>query len=277
MTTDGGAPGAAGQDPGQGDGGNPGGGAWYGEIADEGLRGWAQNKNFENPEAALSSYHNLEKMFGADRAGRTIEMPKSDADQAAKDEFFNKLGRPESSDKYDFGELPENADSNFVDWARSAFHQNGLTDAQAKAVVAGYNEFAEKQYEQMAEEATQALDGEKEALKKEWGAAYDDNIARGKEAAREFGLEAATLDAMEKSLGYSGVMKFMADIGSRIGEGGLVGEGDTTFGGSLTPAQAQARMDELRSDKTWMADYLSGSKSHVEKWDGLMKASMGRK
>lgn len=70
-------------------------------------------------------------MFGAERAGRMVEMPGADADEEARGAFYNKLGRTETPDKYAVGDLPQNADTGFVEWARTVFHTRGLTDEQA--------------------------------------------------------------------------------------------------------------------------------------------------
>lgn len=243
---------------------------WYGEIADQEMKGWVENKGFKSPAEALTSYRNLEKAFGADKAGRTVLLPGANADEAEMGAFFNKLGRPETADKYEL-QAPETADKGFLDWAKGTFYKAGLSGKQAQQVLAAYQEFAGGRADQLSTEAQNRITADNEALQREWGAAHPQKLAQAKAAARQFGFTAEEVDALEKQVGFAGVMKRFADIGAKLGEGGLAISETSGNGFAMTPAQASAKIAELQSDKAWLSMYLSGSASHREQMDNLQK------
>lgn len=246
---------------------------WYGDVQDAEMKGWIENKGFDKqaPMAALTSYRNLEKAFGADKAGRTVLLPGDKAEKSELDTFFNKLGRPETPDKYEF-QNAENADKGFLDWAKATFHEAGLSGKQAQALLGKYQEFSGGRAEALNAEDQNKIIADNQALRSEWGGAHDQKMAQAKAAAQQFGFTAAEVDALEKQVGFAGVMKRFADIGAKLGEGGMIRPESQSTGFAQTPAQAEAKLAELHADKAWMSSYLSGSKSHLEQEDNLQRA-----
>lgn len=111
------------------------------------------------------------------------------------------------------------------------------------------------------------------ALKTEWGAAFNQNLELGKRAAMQFipgtaDERAATLTALEQSLGTGKLMKLMANIGQGLGEHKVVG--GESGQGLMTPAQATQRIAELKSNKDWASAYLSGDKSKAKELQDLI-------
>lgn len=258
----GGAPAAGGDQP------------WYGSVQNAELRGWAENKGFKTPEAALDSYRNLEKMFGADKAGRTVVLPGENAEPQEREDFFNKLGRPESPDKYEIA-TPDDADTEFVDWFKMTAHKHGLTASQAKAFAEEYNGFVENRMTADTDRQSADITASMEALDKEWGQAKPAKLHAAKSAAAEFGVTKEQIDAMESAMGYGSVMKLFAAIGERVGETpGLANGGDTNFS-SMTPEAAKQRLADLQSDQAWMKMYMNGSKTHFDQFDRLQRIAHG--
>ena len=125
--------------------------------------------------------------------------------------------------EYNF-KLDENAAvPEFDGFIRSAFHELGITKAQGEALMGKYGDFFKAQLEKKVNGENQVnMDNQVKALKKEWGAALEQNIQIAKNAVNAFGLDAAKIDALEAALGYDGVMKFFHDIGSKIGNHSFV-------------------------------------------------------
>lgn len=248
---------------------------WYGELQDAELKSWADNKNFKAPVEVLKSYHNLEKVFGADKAGRTVVLPSKD-DPAEWDPVFAKLGRPESPDKYNL-DVPESADKDLVGWFKTTAHKNGLTDRQAKAFLNDYNAMTGERSTQGEQAFAQRIEQDQAALKTEWGAAYEGKMGAAKKAAQTFGFQLEEIDALEKQVGFSGVMKRFSEIGEKLGEGKFVAP-DTRGAGfqAMTPAAAQQELDSLRSDKEFQSRLISGDKTTQEKWDQLHRYAYGK-
>jgi uncharacterized protein YdcH (DUF465 family) len=140
--------------------------AWYGNIEDTEIREWAGKKNFPNPQEALKSYRNLEKMMGADK-NDILRLPKSGSIDELRP-IWDRLGRPESPDGY---EIPDSPDDKigFSKWFKQEAHDAGLTAAQAKQLVEKYDKFGASIMEAEAKELELSRAAEVEALKKEWG------------------------------------------------------------------------------------------------------------
>lgn len=229
--------------------------AWYPNATAEDVaylqsKGW--DKAEKPAEAILTSYKNLEKLFGADKAGNTVILPGAEADKAALDAFYNKLGRPEAPDKYTaeaFAGLDEEGNKSL----RAAAHAAGITDKQLAAMQKFNNESEEAFKNQLVQNATIEFEAQKTALVKEWGAAHDQNIQLAKEGVAKLGWTKDQIDAMQIGLGYDGVMKLALQIGKAVGEGTFVtNDGNRASGGNpnaLSPAQATAELKRLSNDK----------------------------
>ena len=248
---------------------------WYGEIQDQEVSDWAQNKNFESGEVAMSSYRNLEQMVGAEKAGKTVIIPDDTGDAAKMNTFYNKLGRPETSDNYEF-DLPDNADKDFVGWFKTNAHEAGLSSSQAATLVKSYNEMQGGRAQADTDAATLKATESNDALKTEWGAAYDTNMAQAQAAAKQFGFTEDEINGMENMLGYAGTIQKFQQIGAKLGEANFVNPdlSNPNFAGAMSPGDALTRISELQSDKDWTAKYLQGSKSHVTTMDNLQKMAI---
>lgn len=225
----------------------------------------------------LESYRNLEKMVGAS-PDQVIRLPKSDDPQAADamNRIYDQLGRPKTPDAYKL-EIPKELGSpEFAKAASETFHKLGLSEKQGQELVKWWNEQQGTSMKTMTEQKTQAVNEAKNALKKDWGAAHEQNMGLAKRAAKEFGVPGAVIDALDSHMGYDGVMKFFHNIGSKLGsEGGFHNGGTPPGNGAMTPAQARARITELRTDAGWTARYLSGDASARAEMDKLNRFAVG--
>ena len=225
---------------------------FYADIADEELRGWAENKKFPDAQAALTSYRALERTFGADRAGRTVVLPK-EGDEVSQAEFYEKLGRPKTAGDYDIPVPEGGGDPKTVEWAKNVFHKAGLSAAQAKVVAAAWNEQAGQMTAAQMEEYNAKVAADDLMLTKEWGAAKDQKVQACRRAAGVLGMQKDQIDALEKAMGFGGLMKFMDNIASRIGEDKFdAGEDKGAGFGAMTPAGAKAALQELTLDSEFM-------------------------
>jgi hypothetical protein len=222
---------------------------WYSTIKNEETKGWFANKNFPDLDATAESYRNLEKLLGSD--SRVI-LPKDPADKAGWDKVWNQLGRPEAADKYKFP-VPEGYEANkeLIGGFSKIAHEAGITQAQAETVFKWYMEAEKAQQSQ----ASVSSETDLNTLKGEWGAAYDQKIELGKRAAREFGVDAATLEKIEGAVGTGTLLKMFANIGSKLGEHKIEGDAPTGFG--KTPEQAHAEISRLQGDTQFMQRYMS--------------------
>jgi hypothetical protein len=252
------------------------------EIAFAQSKGW--DKETTAPaDQIFKSYHNLQKLFGADKAGNTVILPGENADQATLDQFYNRVGRPEKVEGYKteaFNGLNETQDKSL----RELAHKVGLTDKQLGALKE-WNDGVATQVQQELNSAAQVEFVKQEAaLKQEWGAAFDKKLGDAKIATAKLGLNADQIGAMQAALGYDGVMKLIAQIGEGLGEGKFV-TNDTGRGGSqtkniMTPEQAKTELNRLTTDKEFNEAWLNAQhprhKEMVEKKSQLTRWSNGQ-
>ena len=255
------AGGAGGQGGGQG--GNSGGEAqqhWSAKITDPGIRDFATNKGYtklaleDAMPQVLQSYGNLEKLMGADRAGRTVELPNWDAtDEAAgkaRDAFWDRVGRPKEAKDY----VPNISkggvkDPDFANAMAGMMHKAGVPLQMATTLTAGYQEYAASRdaAENIAKQ--QGYENEKTGLKTEWGAKYDDNMKLASNAAKSLGVKPEVLDTLQKSAGYADVMRMFQGIAVKMGEATFVDGERGSSNGTMSPAEAKAEMTKFINDK----------------------------
>lgn len=255
-----------GQPGGDGAAGGNGGGAapWYAmegmapEQATQ-LGELVKTKGWKHPGEALLSYANLERVFGADKAGRTILAPKGDDDAEGWNALYDRLGRPKTPDEYELP-VPEGDDGAFAKVASTWLHEAGVPKRQAQLIASKWNEFSAALEEQQAKDFQAQTERDYAALKGEWGAAAAQNEEMARRAVAQFGqeagLDAEGLTKLEKAIGTGPMLKLFNAIGSKFAEGTFVG-GNAPAGYKMTPAQAQAEITKKFSDTEFMDRYMN--------------------
>lgn len=256
----------------------PAGDAWYSGIQNPEVRTWTEAKGFKDPTAVAESAYNLEKLIGFDRAGKTIVIPDENSSPETRAAFNAKMGVPADPAGYKLP-VPEGQSDVFAKEASSWFHENGVSAKAAEGLTTKFNEYIARNEAAVMEAANVRSEQEFTSLKGEWGAAFDQNLELGKRAASQFipgtpEERQATLGALEQALGTGKLLKLMASIGSGLGEHKVHSDGGNS--GRMTPAQANQRIAELKSNKDWTAAYLSGDKTKsAELQDLIAMANAG--
>lgn len=233
-------------------------------------KGFVGNKGWKNPSEVVDSYRNLEKLVGAPQ-DQILKLPKSDAEAAEWEPVYNRLGRPATPDAYKL-EVPKDGNPEFAKWASEQFHKEGLSEKQGQNIVKKWNEYMANTGRSTKEAYSAKIQGEQVALKKEWGAAYDQNIAVAQRAAREFGVDPKVISSIESSAGFNGTMKLFQAIGSKLGDANFHGgNGGNAGGGALTPAQARDQIKALKGDPGFAAKYIAGDHGARQKMENLHK------
>jgi len=241
------------------------------ETLPEDIRGIVENKGWQSPEDAVQSYANLEKMLGADKAGRGLVMPKEDAGSEEWSEFYDRLGRPKSPDEYQIP-VPENETGEFASVAKQKFHELGLTTKQAEGLAEWWNNQSTEMQQQQMAKMEQNTDQQLEELKSEWGQKYDENIEAARRASRQFGLEEQTLNKIESALGTGEMLKLFANIGGGLSEDSFI-DNQKAAGFGMSPEAARVRLNQLKGDPEWSAKYLQGNADAKAEMERLMQAA----
>lgn len=233
--------------------------------ADTDTVGYVQNKGWKNSSDVVQSYRNLEKLRGVP-ADRLLTLPTDLSDSTAMGQIYDRLGRPQDAKGYTFGEVDKDVGA----WAGNNFHELGLTKQQGEALMSRWDAWNSEMRQQHEQKILDSIEQDSKALKKEWGAAYDQNRAVANKAAEKLGLQSNELDAMIQAIGNKRLSEIMHKIGSGMGEDGFVGtEPGTNTSGAMTPAQATSKINQLKSDQEFTRRLLAGDVASRREWDRL--------
>lgn len=239
---------------------------WTSSLSEE-ARGYVQNKGFKDPGVVLESYRNLEKVLRTPKE-RLVTLPETD-DPAAWNEVHTRLGKPATADGYKL----EGKDAELQKAQRAWFHEAGLSDKQAALISKKWDERTTSADTAALSAAKTKLEGETNGLKREWGAAYDQNVNVAKRTAATFGIDGDTLDKIESVMGFPGIMKLMSAIGSKLGEDTFVG-GDAGGARAMSPEAARSQMSALKQDKEFIAKLSNGDVGARSEMERLSRFAM---
>jgi hypothetical protein len=260
-----GAPPAAAEEPGA---------PWYASLPDEHLRRWAQAKGWKDALSAVESNYNLERMIGAERAGRMVAVPGENASEEEVRNFRARIGVPENAEGYALA-VPEGAPEDFARTAAGWMHEAGIPARSAGVLAQRWNEhLAQSQAQEQARVRAQS-ENELAQLKSEWGGQFDANADRARRAALHFlpapdgQARAQLMGKMEQSLGTATFLRFMAKVGLGLSEHRLISSGDTGLLGHYSPGEARERIAQLRADRAWTASYIAGDAAKAAEMNRL--------
>lgn len=234
------------------------------DTLDDDTKGYVANKGFKDINAVVKSYQHIEKKLGGD-AESLVRIPGESASADEVNQFYNKIGRPETADQYEFPE----GDKAFQDRLKNIFHGAGVTGKQAQHIVAEYDKYATEVAQQQQESMQLKItEGDRE-LRTEWGAAYDKNEDLAARAAVALGVTPDQITGLEETMGHAAVMKMFHNIGSKISEDDF--EGGNRPNGALSPAEAKQMIAELKSNKEFSSRLLGGDEEAQRKMNELHK------
>lgn len=207
---------------------------------------YVSNKGWKGPGELLESYVNLEKVMGADRAGRTLVMPKDDQDVEGMKAFRAKLGVPESADKYEI-QVPDNDSGEFLKAAAGWFHELGIPKAAAQGLAAKWNDYWGNAAKSMDAELQANSAKELDGLKLEWGGDFEKKSAFAKDFLKQSGWSEQDVADYEKARGTGRMLKDFYSWGSKVQEPGFAGDPSKGGGGGggVTKEVAKQKYTEI--------------------------------
>ena len=196
--------------------------SWKEAIPEE-LRNDPNISKFTELEALAKSYVNATRMIGQDK----VAVPNNNSTEDQWNEVYDKLGRPESADKYklevksDVVPLDESAIKQFAENA----HQLGLNNKQAQGILEFYKDSMEGSAQQSKIDTETAQANAEQELRKEWGSNYEANIKKAGSVAKA-NMNPEFLDMELKDgtrLGdHPAIIKGFANIANILSEDKLV-------------------------------------------------------
>jgi len=205
------------------------------------------------------SYVESQKMIGG-----SIRIPREDAKPEEIEAFFNKLGRPEKADGYQYTlPYPEYIDWNkerLTDFANQA-HKAGFTPKQVQTALDWYG----KAYADEFQGRKRSFEEATTALKTKWGGAFDRNMALAKRARDLYGGEEAKKFFADDPLGNNPVLiEMLAKMASDLEEGDYLGGPGETVG--MNSDEAKSKIAAVLADpKDLYHAKFAGQPGHNER------------
>lgn len=242
-------------------------GDWTTGFSDD-LKGYVANKGYQNPAQLADAYRNLEKLRGVPQE-RLLQLPEN-MDTPEGRAVWEKLGAPKTPQDYGLDKLvpKEGGDPKLAEWAAGVFHENGLPIKAAEKIMTKWNERMDAAKAASKENFNAMILQGDAVLKKEWGAAYDQNVNLAKAGMRALELDGPAIDTLERLQGREKLFKTLQKIGAGVGEAGFV-PGRPAADGALAPEQARQKIAESMRDPLFSKRYLGGdtdAKNQMQKW-----------
>jgi hypothetical protein len=197
-------------------------------------------------EGLAKSFVHAQKAIGRDR----IPLPDKHATEQDWQNTFKKLGLPESVEDYQINlgegkELSDEFSKNFKEQA----HKAGILPFQAEKLAGWYADYTQSFLEAQKTQTESSITENTEALKKEWGDAYDDNVTRAKVAFKELIPDQADRDRLlDMGLGNDpGFIKALTKASKFFSEDTFVGAGAGQFT-SMSPDDALQKARQIQGD-----------------------------
>ena len=246
---------------GEGDGGES--RSWLGDVP-EYAQDWEEISSAKSADDLWQWVDNLRSF-----RGRAIALPGEDASDEQRAEIASKLlermpdlvmrprndeerqalmrslGAPEEAAAYSLDVEGFEPDADRMEAIRRHAHAAGIPQdmfesfvgAMAKDEVAAAQAQAQTRQDEIAE------------LRQEWGAAYDQKVEGVRNFLTRMQAPPAFLNAEKSGLFDAADYKWLSDLSARIGGGeGSPGAGLGGEPQKFTPAEAQAKIDEIRSN-----------------------------
>lgn len=247
-------------------------GDWTTGLNDD-MRNFVQNKGFKDVTAVLDSYRGLEKAIGA-KAEHLIKLPEN-MDTPEGRAVWERLGAPKDAKEYKIEIPKEHGDPKLADGLREIAHKTGMTHKQVEGLVNWWNERTGGAIK-MSQEAHQTrLTDAHNNLKKEWGAAYEQNKNLADQGAIKMGMGEKEVKALGAALGPDKALMLLHKLGTATGEASFV-SGQSAGGSVLAPQAAMAEINSLKNDPNFAKRIASGDKEALRQLTRLHEQAAGQ-
>lgn len=207
---------------------------------------------FKTFDGLAKSYVNLEKMLGSQNR---VPVPNEHSAPEEWEAFFQKTGRPNKPEEYEL-KVDDNLkaagiDEKMLGEYQGMAHKLGLSKKQMAELTAFHFGKVGAQLTEAQGAQAKAMEAGVAALKQEWGAAYEQNLAMAERGAAAAGLTPDVLKTTPELSNNPHFIKAMAKVAQMTAEqSGAAGMRNN--GGSLgfnTPEAAKVEIGRIRGDK----------------------------
>uniref|UniRef100_A0A6M3K6Q0 Uncharacterized protein n=1 Tax=viral metagenome TaxID=1070528 RepID=A0A6M3K6Q0_9ZZZZ len=218
---------------------------WRNTIPEE-IRNDPVFEKYEGPGDAYKALVSAQKFLGREH----LPVPKDENDKETYGMIYDRLGRPKTPDAYPMPtdlQIPKelSLDEGMLTEFKKTAHELGILPNQFAGVYKWYMNNVIGQYNKSNEATVTAHKEAETLLRKDWGAAYQQNTALAKKVFQSFADEKA-FQEFEKGAGNNPVyLRLFAKIGEVLSEDQLTGK---PGGLSMTPDEAQVELRNMEGD-----------------------------
>ncbi|QPZ53488.1 putative capsid assembly protein [Pelagibacter phage HTVC034P] len=147
--------------------------SWKESISEQ-YRNDPNIEKFTEIDALAKSYINATKMIGQDK----VVIPTNNSTEEAWNEVYDKLGRPESAEKYSLDAKSEvvNLDETAIKSFAEQSHKLGLNNKQAQGILEFYKNNMESTAQQAKIDTETAQAQAEQELRQEWGRDFESKV-----------------------------------------------------------------------------------------------------
>lgn len=221
-------------------------GDWRSSLPPE-LQQEAMFKTIADVNTLAKSYVHAQKTIGADK----VALPNKHATEEDWHRFYQKVGLPESPDKYEVT-IPKEAkfvNDDLMKELKPIAHKAGILPKQLETLVSWYEQNSSKSLEASIQQSKQEIETQVMSLKKEWGQAFNNNLGLANKVLKDHGPEG--IGEYLKKTGLDNdpnLVKLLAQVGKAIyKEDQVLGEHGTSSG-IYDPATALKKANDILGD-----------------------------
>jgi len=154
---------------------------WKDSISEE-FRKDPNIEKFTEIDALAKSYINATRMIGQDK----VVIPTNNSTEEQWNEVYDKLGRPESAEKYSLDAKSKvvSLDDNAVKQFAETSHKLGLNNKQAQGLLEFYKQNMEGTAQQAKIDTETAQAQAEQELRSEWGREFDAKVKQASSLAK---------------------------------------------------------------------------------------------
>ena len=217
------------------------------ETLPEDIRMEPSLRNFTDAAGLAKSYVQAQRMIGVDK----IPIPGQSATDEEWNNVYERLGRPNAPDQYDFNAVDGFEEGDLASFKQIA-HDTGLNGKQAQRMAKSLAEKASAEIEAREAQATTLIGETKAELEREYGKALDQKMKMAKNAAVQLLGSTEPLDNIVLEDGrllgdHPAIVKLFVQLADAMGEDSLEGEPQELI---MTPQEANRKIMELMAKDT---------------------------
>jgi len=242
---------------------------WAASWENKELAEWVAKKGADDPSKLAESYRNLEKLYGHNKAGRTVIKPGEKATPEEMREYRAKIaepfgGIPDKPEGYELP-VPDGDDGEFAKFISAKAHEAGIPKADLAAMAEAHGEYVQ----QVMAKTQEAHNAERAEWVKEYGGidseSYKASSLLVDRGAVFLGLDDQAAAGLANHIGPKAALEMFRRVGEALGQDKM-----PTGAGSAGYEAPAAKLERLRNDPTFRGKLTAGDGEAKREWDATL-------